>query len=205
MDLQHREGLKELTPHPVVGIATIQPGQSTRLLVFDALAGLGFAAPLVLIVSAVQLATPHHLIATATAVVTSARAVAASTFTAIYGASLTKQTGIKIPKYVAAAALAGGIPAQYIMPFVGAFLKKDMAALKAIPDVTPTIVASAVEALDHALADSFRIVYIIAIPFGALAVCLCFFLDDLSKKMNYRVDAPVEELTAKGKHEASTV
>ena len=194
-----------LIAHFAVGIATIQPGQSTRLLVFDALAGLGFAGPLVLIVSAVQLATPHHLIATSTAVITSSRAVAASTFTAIYGATLTKQTGVKLPKYVAAAAIAGGVPMQYVMSFVGAFLKNDMATLKTIPEVTPGVIASALEALDHALADSFRVIYIIAIPFGAVAVILCFFIEDLSKLMTYRVEAPVEELTAKRKHAASGV
>jgi len=142
----HYPDIKPLT----VGIATIKPGQSTRLLVFDGLAGLGFGSPLILIIAAVQLSTPHHLIATATAVVTSTRAVAAATFTAIYGAALTKQLGTRLPKYVAAAALAAGLPPQYIMPFVGALLTKNEAALKAIPDVTPAIIGAAVEGLDNA-------------------------------------------------------
>lgn len=178
-------------------MATVQPGQSTRAVVFDALAGLGFGCPLVLIIAGVQLSTPHHLIATATAVVTSSRAVAASTFTAIYGAALTSQTTIKIPQYAAAAAIAAGLPPQYVMQFVGDLLKHNTAALGTIPGVTPKIIEASVGGINHALADSFRIVYIISVPFGVLACVLCFFLGDLTTLMNYRVDAPVEELHAR--------
>jgi len=184
-----------------VGMATIQPGQSTRAVVFDGLAGLGFGAPLVLIIAGVQLSTPHHLIATATAVVTSSRAVAAATFTAVYGAALSSRTAVKIPSYVAAAALAAGLPPQYIMPFVRAFLTKNTAGFKAIPDVTPAIIGASAKGLSHALADSFRVIYIIAPPFGVVACILCWFLGDMTKLMNYRVDAPVEELHARRKHD----
>ncbi len=180
-------------------MATVQPGQSTRAIVFDGLAGLGFGSPLILIIAGVQLSTPHHLIATGTAVVTSSRAVAAATFTAIYGASLTSRTTVKIPSYVAAAALAAGLPPQYVIAFVGAFLTENTAALGTIPDVTPAIIGAAAGGLDHALADSFRVIYIIAAPFGVLACILCYFLEDLTKLMNYRVDAPVEALHARGR------
>lgn len=59
----------------IIGLATIQPGQNANPIGFAALAGLGFGGPLVLIIAGVHLSTPHHLIATATAVVTSSRAV----------------------------------------------------------------------------------------------------------------------------------
>jgi hypothetical protein len=180
-----------------VGLATIQPDQSTRAIVFDGLAGLGFGSLLILIVAGVQLSTPHHLIATATAVVTSSRAIAASTFTAIYAAALTSRTSVKLPSYVASAAQLGGLPPSSVEPFVQALLNNDTATLFSIPGVTPAIVASGLAALKQALADSFRIVYIIAIPFGVVAIILCWFLEDMSKAMTYRVDAPVEELHPK--------
>lgn len=181
------------------GMATVQPGQSTKAIIFDGMAGLGFGAPLILIIAAVQLATPHHLIATATAVVTSSRAVAASSFTAIYGAALNTRIGEKLPSYVAEAAAKAGLPATSIPAFVGAIASKDTAAIPTIPGVTPEIIGAGVAAAQQALADSFRVIYIIAAPFGALAVVMCFFLGDLSKTMHYRVDAPMEELHAKHK------
>jgi hypothetical protein len=55
----------------LIGLTTIQPGDSTRAVVFAGLAGLGFGGPLVLIIAGVQLSTPHHLIATATALTVS--------------------------------------------------------------------------------------------------------------------------------------
>lgn len=57
----------------LIGLATIQPSNGTRSIVFAGLAGLGFGGPLVLIIAGVQLSTPHHLIATATALTVSLR------------------------------------------------------------------------------------------------------------------------------------
>lgn len=179
----------------IVGLATVQPGQSLRALVFDCLGGMGFGAPLILIIAAVQLCTPHHLIATATAVVTSSRAVAASTFTAIYGAAMGSSMKVKMPGYVAAAAIVAGLPPQYVAPFVGALLGDEDPT--AVPSVTPEIIAAAAAAIPHAQADSLRLVFIIAAPFGVLACIMAWFIDDLSAVMNYRVDAPVEKLEAR--------
>lgn len=61
--------------YATVGMATVQLNTSTSFVVFNGLAGLGFGAPLVLIISGAQLATPQSLIATGTAVITSTRAV----------------------------------------------------------------------------------------------------------------------------------
>ena len=70
-------------------------------------------------------------------------------------------------------------------------------ALAKVPGVTPAIIGAGVVALKQALADSIRVVYIIAAPFGALACILCLFIGDLRKTMNYIVEAPVEELRAR--------
>lgn len=180
-----------------IGFATIEPGQSTIAVVMSGLSGLGFGAPLVLIVAGVHLSTPHHLIATATAVTTSARAVAATVFTAIYAAAFSSRAAKLVPAHVAAAALGAGLPATALPDFLPAFLAKKTSALAAIDGVTPAVLAAAAGGAKQALADSLRVVYMIAAPFGALAVIACFFLGDLSKTMNYLVEAPVEDLHAK--------
>jgi hypothetical protein len=181
----------------IVGLATIEPGDSTRSVVFAGLAGLGFGAPLILIVAGVQLSVPHHLIATATAATTSARAVGATIFTAIYSAALSTRLNDYIPSYIAKAALGSGLPETSIGPFIGAITSNNATALQAVRGVNSTIIGAGTEALKQSYADGLRVVYIIAAPFGALACLICLFLGDFKDVMNYHVDAPVEKLTAK--------
>ena len=181
----------------IAGFATIQPSDSTRAIVFSGVAGLGFGAPLILIVAAVQLATPYHLIATATAVITSSRSVAGTIFTAIFYVAFTNRLTKDIPSDVGKAALGAGLPPTSLGPFIKAVAGNDAAALSTIPAVTPAIIAAGLAALKQALADGIRVVYIIAAPFGAVAFVACFFLGDLKKTMNYHVDAPLEDLHAK--------
>jgi hypothetical protein len=184
----------------IIGFSMIQPTQSTNALCFAGLAGLGFGAPLILIITGVQLSTPHHLIATATAVTTSSRAVAATVFTAIYVAAFTTRIDTKLPSYVAKAAIGAGLSPPNVPAFIKALTAKDNAALIAVPGVNPTIIGAAVVALKHAFADSVRVAYIIAVPFGVVACIACCFLGDMRKTMNYRVDAPLEDLSAKHGH-----
>lgn len=186
----------------MVGLATIQPNDGFSQLAFAAVAGIGFGAPLILIISGVQLSTPHHLIATATSVTTSSRAVAATVFTAIYTAAFSSRVTSKIPSFVAEAAEIAGLPTTSMGAFVAAFLGKDQSALAHITGVTPEVIAAASKGMKQAFADSLRVVYIIAAPFGIVACILCLFLGDLKKTMNYRVDAPVEDLHAR--HHVST-
>lgn len=181
----------------IIGLATIEPGDNINSLAFAALAGIGFGAPLILIITGVQLSTPHRLIATATAVTTSSRAVAATVFTAIYAAAFSNHLDVKLPDYVASAAARAGLPASSLKAFVGALLSKDEAGLSQVVGISPSIIAAGVSAVKQAFADSLRVVYIIAVPFGVLACVLCLFLGDMRNTMNYHVDAPVEDLHAK--------
>lgn len=181
-----------------IGLATIQPGQSTNAIVFIGLSGIGFGGPLVLIVAGVHLSVSHHLIATGTALTTSARAVAATVFTAIYATSVSNRAAKLIPQYVAGAAISAGLPPQSVGPFIGALAAHNQTALATVPNVDAAIIGAGVAALKQAMADSIRVVYMIAAPFGALACIACLFMGNLSKTMNYRVEAPVEDLHAKG-------
>lgn len=68
----------------------------------------------------------------------------------------------------------------------------DTVTLDEVPGVTPTIIALCIRALRQAYADSLRVVFIIAVPFGVVACIASCFLGDLSETMNYHVDAPIE-------------
>ena len=182
-----------------VGLATLQPSSSTNSIIFAAVTGIGFGAPIVLINAGVQLAAPHHLIATATAVTFSTRSVGATIFTTLFGVALNNRLHEKSPAYIAEAAAKAGLPAHSIPAFIAALAGNDQAALAKVPGVTGTIIAAGLVALRQAFADSVRVVYIIAAPFGIAACMGCLFLGSVAKTMNYHVDAPVEELHAKQK------
>jgi hypothetical protein len=183
-----------------IGWTTIQPGDNLNSLVFGGLAGIGFGAPLILIVATVQLVTPHKFIATATSVITTSRAVAASVFTAIYAAALNSELTKNLPKEIGDAALEAGLPSASLPAFIADLANSNTTALSGISGVTPAIIAAGVAGLQQAYADSLRVVFIIAVPFGLVACILCFFLGDLRDMMNYKVEAPVEELHAKHHH-----
>jgi hypothetical protein len=185
----------------LVGLATTQPGDSTKAIVFSGLVGLGFGAPLALIIAGVQLSTPYHLIATGTALTTSTRAM----FTAIYSTVVNNRLDKYIPSYVAKAAVRAGLPITSVPAFVGALASNNVTALPHIPGVTPLVIGSGVNALKHAFADGLRVVFMIAAPFGALACIACFFLGDMKAVMNYHVDAPMEDLHAKNHHEGQAL
>ena len=184
----------------IVGFATIEPDDGAKSLVFAGLAGGGFGALIILIIAAVQLSTPHHLIATATALTVSSRSVAASVFTAIYVAAYSDRLKEKLPSYIAAAALKAGLPKASLEAFVAALADNDQAGLIHIKGVNAGIISASLAALKQAYADSIRVVYIIAAPFGVAAAISCWFLADMRTTMNYKVDAPMENLTTKVPH-----
>ncbi|KAJ9612106.1 hypothetical protein H2200_003703 [Cladophialophora chaetospira] len=181
------------------GFAALQPSSSTAAVVLSGLAGLGLGPPLILIIVGVQLSTPHRLIATATAVTSSARAVAAAVFTAIVTAAFNNRIKAKLPAYIAAAAIGAGLPASSLPAFLQALLSNNTAALQQVPGVSLAVTEASLAALQHAYADSIRVVFIIAAPFGVVACIACFFLGSISSTMNYKVDAPLEDLHVAGK------
>ena len=187
----------------VVGMSTVQPEDSTSAVVFAGLMGLGVGAPVILVVSGVQLSVPHHLIATATALISSSRAVAATVFTAIYAAALQDRLAKLVPQQVGDAVIEAGLPATSVPAFVKAI--SGGMSTSDLPGVTQGIVQAGMQAYGQAQADGFRVVYIIAAPFGVVACIACFFLGDLRETMNYRVDAPVEELHGKHRQEKDSV
>lgn len=181
----------------IIGLSTIQPDDDTSTLAFAGLAGVGFGGLIIIIIAMVQLSTPHHLIATATAVTVSSRSVAAAVFTAIYVAAFSHRLKEKLPGYIATAALGAGLPATSLEDFVTALAGNDQAGLANIQGLTPNIISAGVTALKQAYADSIRVVFIIAAPFGLVAAISCWFTADMRKTMNYQVDAPVENLKRK--------
>ncbi|KAJ5740472.1 hypothetical protein N7493_000344 [Penicillium malachiteum] len=185
----------------VVGLATIEPKDDVSSMVFAGLAGLGFGSPLILLIAAVQLCTPHHLIATATAATTCSRAIAAAIFTAIFNAAMNTRLDKYIPEYVGKAASEAGLPSNSVAAFVEDISSNNLAQLANVSGVNSTIIAAGTAAFKQAYADGVRVVFIIAAPFGLVACIASWFLGDLRGVMDYTVQAPVEDLHSKRKNE----
>ncbi|KAL1797019.1 hypothetical protein ACET3X_005559 [Alternaria dauci] len=177
----------------IVGLATVQPGQPGVALGTIALAGIGLAGALILIITGVQLAVPHHLIATATAMVVSCRTLAGSIFVAAYSTALSTRLGSYIPEYIGEAVAKAGLPPSSIGPFIGAFASHNDTALAQIPGVTPVVLGAAGGAMQQAFADAVRVVFMIAAPFGAVACILCLLLPSFRDVMDRKIEAPLEE------------
>lgn len=184
----------------MVGLATIQPSDNLNTWFFAALAGFGYGAPLILIISGVQLSTPHHLIATATAATTCSRAIAVAAFTAIFSAAMNAQLKRDVPSRITERALHAGLPQSSLALFIESITSSNDADLQHISGVTPAIIRAGYSAYKQGSADGLRVVYIIAAPLGAVACIASFFLGEMKDVMNYEVDAPVEQLQARQKH-----
>lgn len=187
----------------IIGLATVQPGQSGVALGTLAVAGMGLAGPLILILTAVQLAVPHHLIATATALVVSCRTLAASIFTAAYSTALSNRLNSYIPSYLAGAVAQAGLPPGSMGSFIGAFAGKDQAALAQIPGVTPRILSAATAAFQQAFADGVRVIYMIAAPIGAVGCILCLLLPSFQAIMDQKIEAPLEHVHKQRENDVS--
>jgi Fungal trichothecene efflux pump (TRI12) len=181
----------------MVGIATIGPGQSTNSIIFSTMAGIGWGSPLILVIAAVQLATPHHIFITATAVTAASRALAGTIFTAILSSVLNNSLASKLGPYITKVGLKAGLPQSSITAFVAAVEAKNATLLATVPGATQDIFNAGLYAQKKAYAESLRTVFIITLPFGLIACIACFFMADLRKEMNYIVDAPLEHLHAK--------
>jgi len=181
----------------LIGQATVEPNQRSKFLGFGVLVGIGLAGPLSLILAAVHLSVPKQILATASAAVVSSRSLGATIFVAAYAAAVGNRLASYIPRYVADAVLVLGLPPTSLGPLLADLAAQNVEGLSSIPGVTPQIIEAAVRALDQAYADGIRIVWIIAAVIGALAAVLVPLLKDLKDKMDYIVDAPVEELHEK--------
>ncbi|KEF62896.1 uncharacterized protein A1O9_00870 [Exophiala aquamarina CBS 119918] len=185
-----------------IGFTTLQPGQSLNALIFAGIGGIGFGAPLVAIISGIQLSTPHSLIATATALAVCSRSIFAAVFTAIFSAVLTNRLPGELASKVPPAIIAAGLPPTSVEAFIAALTSGDTEALQQVAGVTAEIIGAGVLALQQSYANAIRVIFIIVSAFGALAVVFAAFIDDLKSGMNYRVEAPMEVLQAKDHHHA---
>jgi hypothetical protein len=178
-----------------IGYATIQIGDDLVPLFTGGLQGFGWGMLFGQIIAAVQLTSPHALIASASALAIVCRALGGVVFTAVYVSLVTNKMSSLLPAYLTSAGTGSGVPIDLIPDYVGALAA---GKLNLLPDnITSGMISVGLRAVQQANADSIRVTAIIAAVFGAVGVVICWFMGDVKKLMNYHVDAPVEVLHAK--------
>lgn len=184
----------------LIGMATVEPGQNAKPMVFAALGGLGTAAALSQGITGVQLASQHSHMSVATAVAVVSRSISTTVFTSIYTSVVTHKLTEHLPTYIARAAAVAGLPRASIPTFVAALIADNTEELANVSGVSPSIIAAGTLALKQAYTDALRYPFIIAAPFVFLSTIGCWWLGDIKQFMTYHVDAPVEALHAKDGH-----
>ena len=179
-----------------IGYATIKPGDNITSLVTIAIEGFGWGMLFGQIIAAVQLSSPHSHIASASALAIVCRALGGVVFTAVYAAVVTNKMNSLIPSYLTKAARDAGVSPALIPEYVADLAAGNSTGLPS--GISQEAIVDGLFALKRATADSIRVTAIMAAVFGAVGCVLCYFMGDLKSLMNYHVDAPVEELHAKG-------
>lgn len=157
------------------------------------MAGLGLGLGLVIAVTTGQMSTPPGLIATASGLILTARALGGSVSLPVYTAILNSELSKHLGPQIAERVLPLGLSADDLPAFINALAGNNREALVSIPGVTPDVIAAGLLGLRTAYRLGFRGIWITAAAVSAVGFILALFVTDPRSSFNMHVDAPVEE------------
>ncbi|BGP71293.1 hypothetical protein NBRC10513v2_004662 [Rhodotorula toruloides] len=157
---------------------------------FNAVGGIGFTAPLTLLITLVQLSTPPLFIGIASALTISVRTLGGVVGYAIAEAIYGSLTNTQIPENILKAVIPMGFNPQYLGPLIG-FLMSGQ-GLAAIPNITGPMIGAASAALKETQAHAYKIVWFAFLPGSILAAIGCAMFHNPKERMNWVTDAPLD-------------
>ncbi|GJN88262.1 hypothetical protein Rhopal_001227-T1 [Rhodotorula paludigena] len=187
------------------GVATIglaMSGQNAAMATaFNGVAGIGFSAPLILLLSMVQLSAPPLFIGVASALTISVRTLGGSVGYAIASAIYGSLTNDQIPKAILEAVVPLGFdPANIGSLIVGLTTGQGIAT---IPGVTGQILGAGSAALKATEVHGYKIVWFAFLPGSIIAALGCALLKNPKERMNWVTDAPLNaDVPVEERHEA---
>lgn len=95
------------------------------------------------------------------------RSTLATTAQAIFEAVLSNKLLTNVPKYVVPAVVSAGLPQSSVEALLAGLAAGNFTG---VPDITPDIITAAVAGNKEAYSQSFKIVYLTAIAFGACGI-----------------------------------
>ncbi|BGP33028.1 hypothetical protein JCM10296v2_004817 [Rhodotorula toruloides] len=157
---------------------------------FNAVGGIGFTAPLTLLITLVQLSTPPLFIGIASALTISVRTLGGVVGYAIAEAIYGSLTNTQIPENILKAVVPMGFNPQYLGPLIGFLLSGQ--GLAAIPNITGPMIGAASAALTETQAHAYKIVWFAFLPGSILAASGCAMFHNPKERMNWVTDAPLD-------------
>ena len=118
--------------------------------------------------------------------------------TAIYSAILANRFAEKLPVKMAPVIQSNNIPKSAVQDLLAAAAVNTPDSYEAVPGITPKIIAEAAMAVKYAYVDAFKLVYLVAIAFGVLAIIAASFTRTIPKERKTQVRAIRMENEASG-------
>jgi Fungal trichothecene efflux pump (TRI12) len=132
----------------------------------------------------------------------SIRFMITSICTTVYNVVLSNRQATEIPKLVAPAVIAGGLPASSVPSFIAA-LSVGSSAFAKIPGITPSIITAGSYAYKEANSNAFRTVFLTTIAFSGTALITTLFLPGLDSLMSDKVATTLGKEKAKNEEASS--
>ncbi|KAM0346737.1 hypothetical protein ACHAP4_011649 [Fusarium culmorum] len=180
-------------------MAVPKPGDNSMALAFSFFGGIGIGWEQTLAILVIQLACPNEWIGFANGILGLFRICGGAAGTAIYSTVLSTQTRKYLPKLIAQAAVGAGLPPTSLEDFMTTFLGRDPSAAAQLPGVNAAVMKAAAEAAKLAYYKSFRLVWLVTIPFGVAGIIAALVTADQSHKL---VDSTA--ITLKAEEKAAT-
>ncbi|KAM0750503.1 MFS general substrate transporter [Meredithblackwellia eburnea MCA 4105] len=157
---------------------------------FNALGGIGFSAPLILLLTMVQLSTPPLFIGIASALTISVRTLGGTVGYAIADAIYGSLTNTQVPAAIAKEAVSRGFNPANLTALITALLSGQ--GISAVPGITPEIIAACGSAAANVEAHGYRIVWYAFLPGSVLAAVGCALFRNPKERMDWIIDAPLK-------------
>ncbi|KAH7383432.1 major facilitator superfamily domain-containing protein [Cadophora sp. MPI-SDFR-AT-0126] len=141
---------------------------------------------------AVTLCTPDHLIAAATSLSQSVRGLGGSIGVVIFSQIFTSKVKVLVPGEIAKRTIEAGLPISSVESLVGAIMLNNPVLTEHVPGITPQILSAAREALRDGYSNSFKYVWYSLIPFAVASIGLSFLLRSTKAQMTNTVAASIE-------------
>lgn len=182
--------------------AATKPDWNYVQLGVSAIAGVGQAGPLILLIAVVQYAAPHAYLSTATGVAYSIRAIGGAIGSAVLYTIAFGHVGSHYGGDVAQAAIVAGLSPEDVPILLsimangnGPPTEQALAGVlsQALPSATIPIIQAARRAGQKVFAKAFGLAWASIIPIAVISIVCCVLLRGVSKLMTEKVEAPLEK------------
>ncbi len=165
-------------------MATINQNTPSLAIGLSILTAFGIGGLLQPTGTILTIVTPDELLATIIAASITVRVVGGTIGYAVYFNILQNKLAEVLRGNVIKASLQAGLPPGQLAPFAEALLSKNSTALGRFPQ---NVVDAAMDAVKDSYVAGFRLIYLVSIAFGVVAIVASLMLGDIRKHMDDRV------------------